>query len=301
MRQTLPFVIKATCPWELALFPPPAFCVVHILSLLIKSFACLRVLRKRYSFLRYCCPRIWKGPCTSTSRDAPGYRERLKGFATRSPAPRQAGEGSPCALGAPWRGGRSPDRRTCPGGAPRVPKGSRSRGWRRGEASRVESWRNRASEPKGWKARGWRVLWGYWPGPKRGSLTSVGLLSCEGPGEGARHAGPTLLRPPGPQVEFPEAPRRLRNVGSVSAWRAWHINSRVFSGTDCWALPCALRPPRGPAGTQTAPTYPPRARRPRGLRFSSLITFRFPGTLERLRAYPSCPINVYWIKKKKKS
>ena len=62
MRQALPFVIKATCPFYSGswLF---SFSLVHKLSLLIKSFACLRVMWKQYSFPWYYCPRrIWKGP-----------------------------------------------------------------------------------------------------------------------------------------------------------------------------------------------------------------------------------------------
>lgn len=63
MRQTLPFVIKATHPFYLGSWHFfAAFSPVHKLSPLRKSFVCLIVLGKRYSLLWLCCQRIWKGP-----------------------------------------------------------------------------------------------------------------------------------------------------------------------------------------------------------------------------------------------
>lgn len=64
MRQTCPFVIKQPAHSIPRIGTPvPTFSFEHM-SLLIKSFACLKVLWKQYSFLWYCCPRrkIRKAP-----------------------------------------------------------------------------------------------------------------------------------------------------------------------------------------------------------------------------------------------
>ena len=62
MRQNLPFVIKATHPfcsgsWHFFFRRLPCARAVSFNKKL-----CSRALWKRYSFLGYCCPRIWKGP-----------------------------------------------------------------------------------------------------------------------------------------------------------------------------------------------------------------------------------------------
>lgn len=66
MKPVLSFVIKLTCPFYSGswLLSPSTFSLVHKLSLIIKSFTCLRVLWKTYSLLWYCCPRAGRSLVT---------------------------------------------------------------------------------------------------------------------------------------------------------------------------------------------------------------------------------------------
>ena len=142
-----------------------------------------------------------RGASSQAPLEPPDYIERCSGLGgkakrIRTPGSRAtgpAGEGAPCAPAAPRRWGRSPGRRTRPRGAPKVRKGSGSRGWRR-EAPQVESRRSRESEPKSWKAgeRG-RCFGDTGLDPKRGSLTHLCRFSeLPRPGGGRRGSGSDL-------------------------------------------------------------------------------------------------------------
>lgn len=72
MRQILPFVIKGACPFYWGswfFYLSSAFSILHKLSLLRKSFACLGILWRPYLFLWYCCPRFRKGPSNRCSME----------------------------------------------------------------------------------------------------------------------------------------------------------------------------------------------------------------------------------------
>lgn len=131
-------IYKSNLPWGAGPFPPCFLRCAHSISsnkklCLSKSleeaiFISTVLLSKN---LERAVHRLMK-VCSRLEGKAKGIRYQI-------PGARPGWGGVSVCPGGALRGGRSLGRRTCPGGAPRVPKGSRSRGWRRGEASRVES------------------------------------------------------------------------------------------------------------------------------------------------------------------
>ena len=127
------------------------------------------------------------------------------------------------------------------------------------------------------------------------SLTSVGLLSCYGPGEGTGTRVRPVLPPPrglaGRADGIPRSPGTPR-----WSWVCFRLagpctpcgrdtSIRAFlQGTLAERLQCALRRVRDPLSTETARSYPPGAHRPTTPTLWS-VTFRFPGALEKPRAY----------------
>lgn len=235
-----------------------------------------------------------------------GLGEKAKGIrppVSRAPSPSE--ERARCALGAPRRGGWSPGGRTRPGGAPKVRKGSGSRGWRRGGGSAGGI----AKEPgvgakrvEGAGAGGALGLLAGTPNAAR-SLTSIGLLSCYAPGRAPGTWVRPVLGPPrglsGRADGTPRSPGTprwcwvcFRPAGPCTPCGRDTSVRAFVQGTLAERLLCALRLARGPSSTQTARSYPAGAHRPTGLIFWSLLTFCFPDALEKPCVYRSSSINV---------
>lgn len=160
----------------------------------------------------------------------------------------------------------------------------------------MESRRSRESELKAWKARGAAGGCSGAPrrDPERCLLTHLSRpFELLRPGEGAGDAGPTCLTTSGLADGIPRSPGTPRwcwvcfRLAGLCTPCGRDSSIRAFlQGTLAERLQCGLRRAQGPLSTQTARSYPSGAHRPTAPTLWSVI-FRFPGALEKPRAYRS--------------